>query len=134
MHTDHKSTSILDNFYVNESLLPYIEAAQPVHLGDNPSGHSPIVLTLQIDNISERLVKEDEVRVPRQIAWEKAEKEELRVYREHLQQRLEELTQPDTLECHDVHCQDQHHADERDKYVMDLMLLDYIMKYLIISY
>ena len=120
MHTDHKSTSILDNFYVNESLLPFIEDAQPVHLGDNPSGHSPIVLTLKIDNIPVKLV-EEEVRVPRRIAWEKAEEEELRAYRENLQGRLEELGQPDTLDCHDVHCQDQQHVDERDKYVMDVI-------------
>ena len=121
MHTDHKSCSILDNFYVNEALLPFIEDARPVHLGDNPSGHSPIVLTLQIDNIPKRLEVNGEVRVPRRIAWEKAEKEDLRKYNDNLQRRLEELQQPDTLECHDVHCQDQHHVEEQDKYVTGLL-------------
>jgi hypothetical protein len=32
LHTDHTATSVLDNFYVNESLLPLIEDARPVHL------------------------------------------------------------------------------------------------------
>ena len=120
LHTDHKSTSILDNFYVNESLLPLIEDARPVHLGDNPSGHCPIILTLSVDDIPERSV-EEEVRMPRQLAWEKAEKEELRLYRENLQQRLEALEQPGSLECKDIHCKDQQHAEERDRYVLDLM-------------
>ena len=44
IHTDHKSTSILDNFYVNETLLQYVDSARPLHLGDNPSGHAPIML------------------------------------------------------------------------------------------
>jgi len=120
MHTDHKSTSILDNFYVNESLLPLIEDARPVHLGDNPSGHSPIVLTLQIDDIPVKPA-EEEVRMPRQLAWEKVEKEELRAYQQDLQQRLEHLEPPGTLECKDVHCKDQQHVVECDRYVLDLV-------------
>ena len=46
LHTDHKSSSILDNFYVNEELMQYVEAAGVLHLGDNPSGHAPIVFSL----------------------------------------------------------------------------------------
>ena len=120
MHTDHKSTSILDNFYVNESLLPFIDDARPVHLGDNPSGHSPIVLTLRVHDLPEKVV-EEEVRRPRQLAWEKAENEELRLYKENLQQRLESLEQPSALECHDVHCKDQQHIEACDSYVLDLV-------------
>ena len=120
MHTDHKSTSILDNFYVNESLLPFIEEAQPVHLGDNSSGHSPIVLTLQVKNIPEKTVEEG-VRMPRQLAWGKAEDEELRRYRENLQERLEALQHPDTLECTDVECKNHLHTEDRDRYVLDLI-------------
>ena len=42
--------------------------------------------------------------MPRQLAWEKAEQEELKLFRENLQQRLETLEQPGSLECHDIHC------------------------------
>ena len=43
IHTDLKSFSTLDHFYVSQQLLDLVVDAGPVHLGDNPSGHSPIV-------------------------------------------------------------------------------------------
>ena len=67
MHTDHKSTSVLDNFYVNEALLQYVTAAGPLHLGDNPSSHSPILISLQVGDIPQR-APEEEVRLPRRLA------------------------------------------------------------------
>ena len=46
IHTDMKSTSVLDNFLVNERLLDYIVDAGVMHLGDNLSRHSPILKAL----------------------------------------------------------------------------------------
>ena len=121
MHTDSKSTSILDNFFVNEALLPYIERAGPLHLGDNGSGHSPIMICLKVQDIPRRQLPQEEVRGPRRLAWDKAEKEELNRYRAELKMRLENLEEPDCLHCKDVKCIKVGHSEERDGYVLDVM-------------
>jgi exonuclease III len=41
IHTDLKSTAILDNFFVSEGFLSFVEDAGVLHLGDNLSRHSP---------------------------------------------------------------------------------------------
>ena len=120
MHTDHKSTSVLDNFYVNAALLPYVQAAGPMHLGDNPSGHSPILLSLRVADIPRKPV-EEEVRVPRRLAWERAEDSQVKQYKKELKARLEELEDPDSLTCVDVRCSDKLHSKERDRHVLDIM-------------
>ena len=43
IHTDYKSKSTIDRILVNERLLEYIVDAGVIHLGDNPSRHSPIL-------------------------------------------------------------------------------------------
>ena len=120
MHTDHKSTSILDNFYVNEAMLQYVEAAGPLHLGDNPSGHSPVMLSLKVGDIPRRPA-EEEVRVPRRLAWSKAGEPKLNQYTEQLKEKLERLADPESLSCSDVKCQHQEHSQERDSHVLDIM-------------
>ena len=120
MHTDHKSTSILDNFYVNEGLLQYIESAGPMHLGDNPSGHSPIMLSLRVGDIPQK-PSEDEVRVPRCLAWGRAQVPEIKQFTEQLKERLEQLEDPLSLLCKDVKCKNIQHSQERDEQVIDVM-------------
>ena len=44
IHTDLTLTSTLDHFLVNQRLLDLIQDAGPIHLGDNLSRHSPIML------------------------------------------------------------------------------------------
>ena len=120
MHTDNKSTSILDNFYVNEASLQYVEAAGPLQLGDNSSGHSPVMLSLNVGDIP-RKSDQLELRVPRRLAWAKAEGAEIKKYTEELQVRLEKLEDPESLSCKDVKCQHQEHSQERDNHVLDIM-------------
>ena len=59
--------------------------------------------------------------MPRRLAWEKAESEQLREYKVVLQRRLEELEGPESLVCEDTRCKLQHHSEERDKHVLDVM-------------
>ena len=121
MHTDHKSTSILDNFYVNSTLLPYVEDAGPLHLGDNPSGHSPILLKLCVGDIPQRPQGEGDVCLPRRIAWHKVDNEQLKRYGEVLTRRLESLEVPESLKCNDVNCKEARCSQERDSFVTDVV-------------
>ena len=54
LHTDFKSSSVIDHFLVNQRLLENIEDAGPVHLGDNLSRHSPIMIRLALPAIQAR--------------------------------------------------------------------------------
>ena len=120
MHHDHKSCSILDNFYVNAELLPYIEEAGPIHLGDNPSGHSPVLLKLKLSHPPKSNIQEC-VRVPRRLQWSKADEADIKKFSKHIQERLEVLADPECLSCLDVKCNNEEHSRTRDSYVMDLM-------------
>jgi exonuclease III len=49
VHKDMKSISTLDRFLVSPGLMQHIVDAEVLHLGDNPSRHSPIMLKIQIE-------------------------------------------------------------------------------------
>ena len=51
IHTDLKSTSVLDNFFLSERLLEHVEDAGPIYLGDNLSRHGPIMMKIKVENI-----------------------------------------------------------------------------------
>ena len=120
LHTDHKSTSILDNFYVNEALLQYVEAAGVLHLGDNPSSHAPVMLTIRVSDIPRRPL-EEKVMVPRRLAWDRAEESEVKKYTATLKEKLEGLEEPECLDCTNTRCNVQGHSEQRDSYLLDIM-------------
>ena len=44
IHTDMSATSILDHFLVTERLVPLVDRCTALHLGDNMSRYSPILI------------------------------------------------------------------------------------------
>ena len=54
VHTDLKSTSILDHFLMDEALLKVVEGAEAADLGDNLSRHSPCILKLRVGELPAR--------------------------------------------------------------------------------
>ena len=73
IHTDMNATSTLDHFIVNERLLSLIVDAGVLHLGDNLSRHSPIVLKLDLGKIPARKITSSGT--PKRPAWYKADQE-----------------------------------------------------------
>ena len=119
IHTDLKSVAILDNFFVSEGLLAYIEDAGVLHLGDNLSRHSPIMLKIKIGDIpKKRMQAISQLRKP---AWHKATEENRAEYTNILAEKLGQLVPPDSMSCRDVNCGHHHHGDERDQHVLDIM-------------
>ena len=102
LHTDLKSSSIIDHFFVSEKLLDLVEDAGPVHLGDNRSRHSPIVMKLNIANLKAECPKKSDSSNIRKPAWYKATEQEKNEYTVLLSQKLDDLTPPDSLSCNDV--------------------------------
>ena len=121
LHTDNKSTSVLDNFFVDQGLLQYIEAAGPLHLGDNPSGHAPIMLTLRVPDVASTPADE-QIKSKSRLGWNRAEKSQIDGYTANLKERLEKMEDlPECLSCDDVKCKELSHSRVRDSYLLDIM-------------
>ena len=71
IHTDFSSTSTIDHFLVNPRLLSVVVDAGAIHLGDNLSRHSPIMMKLSIGDLPVRESKN--LKPNRRPAWYKAE-------------------------------------------------------------
>ena len=122
LHTDDKSSSVLDNFYMNERLLQNVSSAGPLHLGDNLSRHSPIMLSLVIPEVPSSCTEgENVVRRPQPLAWDRASQEQIQEYQAKLQAGLEELEVPDCISCINTKCMKANHSTARDNFVVDLM-------------
>ena len=101
LHTDSKSSSILDHFFCNQAFLDKVLDAGPVHLGDNRSRHSPIMMKVDLGDIPNKM-QAPEARSCKKPAWYKASDEAINEYTEMLDQRLATLSPPASLSCHDV--------------------------------
>ena len=111
-------TSISNHFLVNRRLLEYMECS-PIHLGDNASRHSPIMLKLKVANIPRSApVNMDK---PRRPAWHKAGEEDINNYTQLLHDKLGRLDTPACLNCQDVHCQHENHSEVRDGHMLDIL-------------
>ena len=120
VHTDLKSTSILDNFLVNERLLNYIEDAGVIHLGDNLSRHSPVMLKLKVGDIPLKPIRK-EVSRPRRPDWYKATDGNVEEYTLLVEEKLGHLMYPESILCSNVHCTDEQHQIDRDGHVLDVL-------------
>ena len=121
IHTDMKSTSILDNFLLNERLLACVEDAGVMHLGDNMSRHSPIMLKIRVDDIHVKQQQDKSARSSHP-AWYKATDDDIDNYTAMLQERLWNMESPEILACNDVNCSDPQHRQDRDSHVLDLLV------------
>ena len=70
INTDMASTSTIDHFLVNERLLNLL------HLGDNLSRHSPVMLMLNIGKITCKQAQ-NSTKVQKWPAWYKASHEDI---------------------------------------------------------
>ena len=120
IHTDLKSTSILDNFLLNERLLDFVEDAGVLHLGDNLSRHSPVMVKLNLGAIPAKIERKEKPR-PRRPDWYKATSEDINEYTNILDNQLKNLMYPESIFCSDVHCEDQEHCQDRDRHVLDIL-------------
>ena len=97
IHTDLASTSTLDHFLVNERLLSVIVDAGVLHLGDNLSRHSPIMLKLDLGKLP--VVKRINTPNNRKPSWYKAEDTHRLEFTRSVHDRLSSLIIPDSLNC-----------------------------------
>ena len=121
LHVDSKSSSIIDHFFLNQRLLDLVEDAGPVHLGDNLSRHSPIMMKLRLPQVATSDSNQPGMKIPRRPAWYKASQDDKDQYTSLLEDKLARLEIPASIGCNDVTCQDKQHTHDRDKFVLDIL-------------
>lgn len=118
-HTNLTSFSTIDHWFVSEHFLVNCLDAAPVHLGDNKSNHSPIMLKLNLPEVAQKeTVQIDSIQKPQ---WNKAYEEDLNSYTNILHGKLETISVPAALHCQDVLCTSDQHSHDRDQYLVDVM-------------
>ena len=119
VHTDNKSFSTIDHFIMNERLMSLVTDCGPIHLGDNLSRHSQIMVRLNMGELTKK--QRSNFVKPCRPSWYKATEEQREAYTEDLLYRLEAVTPPESLSCQDPDCKDEHHSEERDGFVLDCL-------------
>ena len=120
IHTNNKSVATLDHFLISPRLLPLVKGAGVIHRGDNMSRHSPIWLKLDLGSLPKKLRVSS--RTPIKPSWPKATVEDIKEYSNSLKLKLETLSSPHALLCNDPHCADLIHSQQRDTYMLDILL------------
>jgi hypothetical protein len=118
-HTDNASFSTIDHFICNERLLGLVLDCGPLHLGDNLSRHSPILLKLDMGKLPTK-IKVNECK-PMRPAWYKATEKQQMEFKTDLDERLKKVVVPGCMLCTDLYCGLKEHTEERDGYMLDLM-------------
>ena len=121
VHTDLKSTSILDHFMMDAALLAVVDSAVAVDLGDNLSRHSPCVLKARLGELPARPKAKGGQHKARRPAWYKAEDEQKEAFKLDCQTRLGRLVAPATLQCSNPMCKESDHSTHRDGFMLDVM-------------
>ena len=120
IHTENKSTATLDHFLISPRLLPLVVSSGALHRGDNFSRHSPIWLSLKLGSLP---VKDSTKKtfVPRRPAWSKASQDDIHQFTSDLQDKLMSTHASPSMQCHDPHCKEQAHSQERDDMMLDIL-------------
>ena len=119
VHTDYKSTSVLDHFLMSPRLVPLVTDCGVSHTGDNLSRHSPIYVRLQLGALPVR--KSVSSSAPRRPAWSRAADQDTEAYSEALRERLQGLTVTDSLVCDDPSCDAESHSSDCDSLLLDVL-------------
>ena len=91
-----------------------------LHLPGNMSDHEPIYCTFNSTLVEEQ-PQQPCITQPRP-SWRRASSEEKDSYRVTLEQRLADLSIPDSVtNCHDMHCRDASHKEDLDQYTLAVL-------------
>ena len=105
---------------MNERLLSLVVDCGPIHIGDNRSRHSPVMVKLNLGAI--KLKKPALIKSTKKPAWYKANEQQLPAYTGELDRSLGSLSIPASVHCLDINCSDASHSCERDSLVLDMLI------------
>ena len=91
-----------------------------MHLGDNLSRHSPILLKIKVGVIPRKIVRPTVLNMKRP-AWYKATDQDIDHFTGLVHDKLEGLHSPESLKCNNLHCTDPSHKLDRDNHMLDVL-------------
>ena len=121
VYTDNVSTSILDHFMMDPTLMEVVEGAAATDLGDNLSCHSPCMLKLRLGELPTRPKVKVEGQTARRPAWYKADETNIHNFKQRSEGKLKKLTVPSSIHFSNTQCKDETHSSDRDGFVLDCM-------------
>ena len=116
-HNNLISFSTIDHFFVTERFLDNCVDASPIHLGDNRSNHSPIMLKVKLPDAT--IPQKPEKVIKRKPDWNNASDDDKDEYHDVLHEKLLDLPVPESLSCSNCLCKDPEHSKERDNFIID---------------
>ena len=113
-------TSTIDHFLWNAELYKKVSDAGVLHLVNNTSDHSPIYCDLE-KTCSSGNVSSAVKQSLRRISTKALDESDWNRFSEQLDQKLKLQSIPECMNCRDVHCTDENHTLEIDKYAKDVL-------------
>ena len=110
------STSIIDHFIGNDTLVKSVTDAGVIHNPNNPSNHDPIFTKLSLQGID--YSNKSEIKQSR-VKWERATELAKDKFEEVLDDKLSNISVPHSVSCRNVHC--MAHTTGLEDYTMDIM-------------
>ena len=98
-----------------------IEDAGVIHSIENMSDHEPIYAIIKVEHAIESDDADEPIGKPRPV-WRNATEDQKLEYNDVLFRRLLRMEIPESVRlCSDVHCKDENHKKDIDKYVEDIL-------------
>ena len=98
-----------------------IEDAGVIHSIENMSDHEPIYDIIKVEHAIESDDADEPIGKPRPV-WRNATEDQKLEYNDVLFRRLLRMEIPESVRlCSDVHCKDDNHKNDIDKYVEDIL-------------
>jgi hypothetical protein len=115
------SVSLVDHFFISESIIHLMIEAGSIHHPDNSSDHCPVYCIFESLNSTPLVSKS--TTMPSKPSWKRASSEEKDHYRHLVDLRLSSIMVPTHVsECRDVHCHNEEHKEAIDWYATEVLM------------
>ena len=116
------STHILDHILALTRAKEQVVDACVLHLVENMSDHEPIYAIIRTDHVTENESYRDLFNIKPKLKWKDATTDQKLEFNDLMFRGLMSLSVPDeAITCKDVHCKDNKHRDDIDKYVKEIL-------------
>ena len=114
-------TCTIDHILWNENLSESVMDAGVLHVLGNTSDHSPIYCIIKKSFLSDSLTPPQKCKGTKNIRIRLTDEYDWKRFRIELEERLKREIVPDCINCRDVHCENESHLVEIDKYVTNIL-------------
>ena len=113
IHTDDKSTAILDHFVWTKGMKNHVTNGGVLHISDNTSRHSPVWIKVEVSGLDRR--KEEAV-ITEKVSWNKSTEEMKKNFSSDVDQSIKSIDIPyEALTCENIRCQLEDHKEDLEE-------------------